>query len=527
MTDVRLAAQQSVYIAPGELSSEEITRSLLALLPTRHHLVTKHRFTVLDTFDARVQRAGAYLTRAGTEGAPTVNWQTGSGISRSIRLNCPLSFAWDLPDGPLRQQVTSVIGPRRLLAQADAEEQGSILDMIDDRGKTVARLRIASGHVKPPTPDSAWRPFPTTVTLTGLRGYEKAYERLVPVIESRPGIQSCPDGPTGVMLRHIGAMKPRDVGVLDNRPEPTMRADVGARQIQRALLEVLVTNEPGLRASLDTEFLHDFRVAVRRARTLLGQIRGVFPADIVEHFKIELSWIGRVTGPPRDTDVLVLALREHFEEFSEDDRETLIAFLSRTQQQEYDQLMRALDSGRYRRLLADWRAFLESPIRSDSTAPHATESLAAIVSHRAWRLSKRISRTVKHVDELTPADRLHEIRIDAKKLRYLLDVMPACYEIADMQCILGVLKKLQSALGDFNDAHVQEKLLLDWGRALGNAGGPSGALLTFGRLAEQSRHRREHMREDLVDRLSRFTANKVRKACRRAFKNAYYAGSMP
>src|SRR4029078_7179206 len=118
---------------------------------------------------------------------------------------------------------------------------------------------------------------------TGLRGYEKAYERLVPVIESRPGIQPCADGPSGVMLRPIGAIRPRDIRTLDTRPEPTIRADVGARQIQLALLDFLVANEPGLRASLDTEFLHDFRIAVRRARTLLGQIRRVFSADIVEH----------------------------------------------------------------------------------------------------------------------------------------------------------------------------------------------------------------------------------------------------
>ena len=35
---------------------------------------------------------------------------------------------------------------------------------------------------------------------------------------------------------------------------------------------------PALRERLDTEFLHDFRVALRRTRSLLGQIRDVFPA---------------------------------------------------------------------------------------------------------------------------------------------------------------------------------------------------------------------------------------------------------
>src|SRR5262249_19340824 len=146
--------------------------------------------------------------------------------------------------------------------------------------------------------------------------------------------------------------------------DPVVRADVGARQIHLALLEILMANEPGIRGNVDSEFLHDFRVAIRRARSLLGQIRAVFPADIVEHFAGEFSWIGRLTGSPRDTDVLILALREQHEEFDADDMNTLIALLGGMQQREYERLVGALDSTRYQRLLADWRAFLESPIPS-------------------------------------------------------------------------------------------------------------------------------------------------------------------
>jgi len=515
------AAPQSVYLLRGERSTDAIANNLLALFPARHVPIAHHRFTVLDTFDARIRRAGGYLTRSGAERTPTLNWQTDGGGNRvAIRLKRPASFTWDLPDGPLRSQLASVIGPRRLLAQADAEERGSLLEMIDDRGKTVARLRIASGQARLPDARCAWRALPTMVTLTGMRGYEDAYERLVPVVESRPGIQPCPDGPVAVMLRHIGALDLGDLTTPGIALEPTVRADVGARQIHLALLDVLVANEPGLRANLDTEFLHDFRVAVRRARSLLGQIRGVFPDQVVQHFATEFSWIGHLTGPPRDTDVLVLTLRERHEEFSRDDMDELIAFLELTQRQEYERLVHALDSERYRRLLSEWKAYLESPIAARPEAPRAKDRLAATVSHRAWRLSKRIARRAGAVDEQTAAGQLHEIRIDAKKLRYLVDVTGAFYDAADFQFILGALKKLQRMLGDFNDAHVQEKLLLDCGRALSDAGGPSGVLLTLGRLAERSRQRREQLRAEVAAKLSRFGAKDVRKACRRAFRRA-------
>jgi CHAD domain-containing protein len=513
------AAPESVYVVRGDISPEGITRGLQALLPTRHHPIVRHRFTLLDTFDGRVRRAGARLTSGDARGACTMAWQpSGGGTQLAVRLMQPVSFIWDLPDGPLQQALAPVIGVRRLLAQADAEEYGSLLEILDDRDKTVARLRIASGQARLPILYGAWQRLPTVVILTGLRGYEEVYERLVPVIESRPGIKSCPEGPLGAILRQVGAPEHGDVSSPRVDLDPTVRADVGARKIHRVLLGMLVANEPGLRANLDTEFLHDFRVAIRRTRSLLGQIKHVFRPDVVEHFSTEFSWIGRLTGSPRDMDVLTLALREHRGEFSAADMEALIAFLGHTRQKEHHGLVQALDSDRYRRLLLEWETFLEQPITSEPEARNAGRLLAEAVSERAWRLSRRIAAKAETVDKHTAAARLHEVRIDAKKLRYLIDVTPGFYDAADLECIVSAVKKLQRVLGDFNDAYVQEKRLLECGRAWGAGGGPADALLALGRLAEQRRQRRERLHGQVVKKLARF--RDTRSACRRAFKRA-------
>jgi len=510
--------RESAFVVPGELSTETIIRNLLTLLPTRRRPIAKHRFTVLDTIDGRVRQAGASLTRAGEDSASTVKWQTLAGSDRfAIRMTRPVSFAWDFPEGPLKEEVAPVVGPRRLLAQAEAEEQGTLLEVLDDRGKAIARLRIASGQARLPSAHGDWRRWPAMLTLMGLRGYEDEYEQLVPVIASRPGIQRCPEGPVAAILREVGASNPCDLSSPRLALDPAVRADVGTRQLHLALLEILVANEPGVRGNVDSEFLHDFRVAIRRARSLLGQIRGVFPADVVEHVAGEFSWIGRLTGSPRDTDVLVLALREQHAEFDADDMNGLIAFLGGSQQREYEQLVGALDSTRYQRLLADWKAFLESPIPSTPQAEYAHHPLAAAVSRRAWRLSKRIVKSAKTLDRHTAANRIHEIRIDAKKLRYLVDAASPCYRPADIKSILAALKKLQRALGDFNDAHVQETMLVNCGRAICAGGGPSGALLTLGRLAERCRQRRGQLRSEVAENLSRFRDKEVRKACKRAF----------
>ena len=312
---------ERVFVAPSAVSDESIARSLQDLLPTRHHPIGRRRFTVLDTFDGRLRRTGAYLTREGENGPSTVAWRShGGGTQLTMRLKQPVSFAWDFPDGPFQQRLAAVIGPRRLLQQAYAEEQGSLLDILDTRGKTVARLRIASARARLPIPAARWHSLPTLITLTGLRGYEDAYTRVVPLIESRPGLKPCPEGSLGVMLGQIGVPMRGDISLPQVDLAPTVRADIGARQIHLALLDILDANEPGLRADLDTEFLHDFRVAVRRTRSLLGQIRRVFPQHAVDHFTAEFSWLGKLTGPPRDMDVLMLALREHDSELSVADR---------------------------------------------------------------------------------------------------------------------------------------------------------------------------------------------------------------
>src|SRR5262249_15371049 len=147
------------------------------------------------------------------------------------------------------------------------------------------------------------------------------------------------------------------------------------------------------------------------------------------------------------------------------------------------------------------------PTSPTPEAVNARNPLVWVVAKRAWQLSRRIADGAKGIDGKTSAARFHDIRIDAKKLRYLIDVTPAFYDAADLDSIVGSLKKVHRVLGDFNDAEVQEKRLLDCGRVVGAAGGPTAALLALGRLAERSCQRREGLRNEVVATLEHFRAH--------------------
>ena len=521
------ASIESAYVVRGDVSTESITDSLLSILPVRRDGIGRHRFTVLDTFDARLRRAGARLTHSGRrrDGAFTVAWQPCGERLAMFDLAEPPGFVWDVPPGPLHQGLAPIVGVRRILAQADAEAHGSQLEVLDDRRKTVARVRIQSGRVRRPASRRRWEPLPTIVTLTGLRGYEETYRRLIPVIESRPGITSCPEGLYGVILDRAGAtgVSTRTISLS---LAPTTRADIAARQIHRMLLEVLRANEAGVRADLDTEFLHDFRVALRRMRSLLGQLKHVFPPAVVEHFAEELSWIARLTGPARDIDVLTLAIRTTPSHVTATEFGELMAFLQRTRQRARRPLLEAMDSRRYRRLLADWAAFVEQPPANAFGAPNAGAPVVEVVARRAWRLCRRLADHAEVIHRRSSAQQLHDLRITAKKLRYLIDITPGFYDPGDLERVVSALKRLQAVLGDFNDARVQELQFVAFRRLLADGASPV-ALGTLGKLAEDRRRIQERLRIDVAEQLARFRGRATQSACRRAFKLAVATESEP
>ncbi len=71
------------------------------------------------------------------------------------------------------------------------------------------------------------------------------------------------------------------------------------------LLEVIAENLPGTIEDVDSEFLHDLRVAVRRTRSLQRQFKSIYP-ERLQHFRDEFKRIQQLTGDLRDLDVYLL-----------------------------------------------------------------------------------------------------------------------------------------------------------------------------------------------------------------------------
>src|SRR6185503_14133636 len=175
---------------------------------------------------------------------------------------------------------------------------------LDDQRKVVAWIDEERHLLR----EHASRPGKSVhrLLLRGLRGYDVEFERLAQPLE----------GASEILTRSAETFDPRALlGAPEMRSVPWPRlpprvsARTGLARIVRCQLRILALNAPGLRAGGDAEYLHDTRVAVRRLRSLLGQLDGVLADEEQAFLGAELRWLAGCTGPARDLDTLLFEMR--------------------------------------------------------------------------------------------------------------------------------------------------------------------------------------------------------------------------
>jgi len=444
--------------------------ALRSLAEGRWHLVAGPvldlRRTFIDTFDWAVYRAGATLQWRHTPPHSRLIWSGLSAPDGDLAQSAPAApaFAADLPPGPVRKRLLRITQHRRLLPVMRIDTRTHRLLLQDADHQTVARLRLAQSRFHDPRGGDG--DLHARLRVVAVRGAADQGEAILAALHDALGL-----APAAVplLLEALAAAgrQPADYSPkIDHQLDPQARADAVTKQILRALFATLEVNLDGTRANLDCEFLHDLRVATRRTRSALGQIRGVFPAPLAAHFKAEFAWLQEVTGPVRDLDVYLLefdAYQGALPPALRPDLEPLRGFL-RTH---YDTLQRdlvaALDSERFTHLAAHWRAFLEAPVPDPSAAPtrNGARPIKSVADRRIRTLAKRVRREGRRIRPDSSPEDLHELRKSCKKLRYLMEFFQSLYPREPLRTMIEQLKVLLDNLGGFQDRAVQAAHLRD------------------------------------------------------------------
>ena len=471
----------------------------------------------LDTFDWRLDRAGLRLVEVHEDGR---RWRELRRHEDGRVLGLGETggyFADDIEQAELRDRLSPVMEMRALLPVVRLNLERRRYPVRDARDKIVVHLSVCTATVSDPASGQAY-PLAPRLVLEALKGYDKEASRVRDHFEEQTSLTEAETSLLDAGLRAIGR-EPRDYSSkLALRLSPSMPADEATRRILSHLLATLEANESGVREDIDSEFLHDFRVAVRRTRSALGQIKGALPAAARDHFRAEFAWLQQATGPARDLDVYLLNMPDYAASLPEAacaDLEPLRAFLERRRDTAYQDLIAELDSDRYRRLLDDWHAFLE---REDESGPRGDWSAPALADQRIHRMYRRLLREGEAIGPESPGGELHEMRKTCKKLRYLMEFFRSLYPKAGIEGSIKTLKRLQENLGDFHDLHVQREALQSFAQDMTTAGeAPPATLIAMGRLVDDLERRERRTRDEFAERFARFAHKKNRRRFERLF----------
>ena len=446
--------------------------------------VTTHRRTWLDTFDWRLYRAGLTLEQVARPAGVELTLTGRDGEVLAAERLQPGAVAWPslltaLPPGPVRELLEPVAGIRALLPVARAASKVTELRAMNADAKTIARLAVDQMSVTFPARAAA----PARLRLSPVRGYQAQTEKAALALAGVPGIGAGRGSALETALAAVGC-RPGEIG--GKAPAVTLSGAMPARAAVAAillgLLDSLEANVPGTVTDIDTEFLHDLRIAVRRTRSALKLCGSVLPDGMAARFSPEFRWLGDLTTPTRDLDVYLLGFDDMAAGLvgaTETELAPFRDYLLKSRAVAHRQLVRGLRSARFRRLTADWRAALESvrPARKRPTVAELADAKIAMAHRRALRAGE-------HVTASSPAANLHDLRKRCKELRYVVEMFGSLHDPAQRWQAVRELKVLQDCLGEFQDAEVQwDEIRAFAARMLADRSAPAETLLAMGEIA--------------------------------------------
>ncbi|MBV9532917.1 MAG: CHAD domain-containing protein, partial [Bradyrhizobium sp.] len=246
-----------------------------------------------------------------------------------------------------------------------------------------------------------------------------------------------------------------------------MNARDGFRAISRACLRQIIGNVPALRAG-DAEGVHQMRVGLRRLRAAISLFADILTDRQTEAVKRELRWLARALTPARELEVLVRRVIDPAKQRRMRGKgiARIAQDIGRQHAEALEHAQDAIESGRFRRLLIELAAWIETgqwrKPQDELVSSRGEALIAEFASAELARRWKKLRKRGKALPKLDPAHR-HKLRIQGKKLRYAGEFFASLFSgkraAHRRKILLGRLEDLQDCLGDLNDIVVHERLM--------------------------------------------------------------------
>jgi CHAD domain-containing protein len=223
-------------------------------------------------------------------------------------------------------------------------------------------------------------------------------------------------------------------------------------------------NTAGCIRGRDIEFMHDYRVAIRKTRVVLKQLELLYPLAIDCEFKKFFSKLGQLTNPVRDLDVFLYELESYqpvLEKSVQKQLQSLRDYLLNSRASAQKTLIKELESPQYRASIKQWRDFLETSesFKVDNEANNPDKAIYQISDKLLLELNQQTVVEGLAISDSSEAETMHDLRKSFKKLRYMIDFFCTLYPVGILRELSLPLVDVQDNLGVFNDSHVQISIL--------------------------------------------------------------------
>jgi CHAD domain-containing protein len=364
-----------------------------------------------------------------------------------------------LPAGDLQERLRPVMKTRAAQPAVLLKRRSETSRMVSSEGKVIGRVRFLAGRADF---GEVSADLPERIVFEARKGCREEVAQLASLAESAG---AAVEERSEIEL----AVEATGRRVLDysSKPqvhlEPAGRAAEGVRVAIAELMNQMRRNERGVLDDTDTEFLHDFRVSVRRLRSLIGQVKGVIEPGLAARAKADLREISEATGPVRDLDVLVLNRSNYRSMLPASLHPGLDLFFERLTEERtraFEAMAAKIGSPWYDELVSRWATILDRPLPAGSLADDPLVLVARrSILKQLNRVGKSLRAMRRQSSSALEAESLHALRIDCKKLRYLYEIFANLFPADSLRPLIKPLKLLQDRLGDYHDLVVHQHRL--------------------------------------------------------------------
>ncbi|MGL1930489.1 MAG: CHAD domain-containing protein [Desulfotalea sp.] len=482
---------------------------LNALMPTYSVNVQKEEGNssiILDTFDGDLASDGKILLEEKSS-LLFLNLQDATMCRQDGHAS--LKMLPSILEGAVKEKLQPYGKLRAYLPLTEITFLKETRAILDDELKTVARLHSfvfmknkKTAHI---------------IVTQPLRGYDKDHEKLIKTLQDI-GLESCKES----FFPLLG------VDEIDYCAKPEICLN-GKEEIQHTTSKIIQTfitiarqNEAGIFDDYDTEFLHDYRVSLRKVRSIISLFKDVYAANTTKYLKTEFADIMQVTGRLRDLDVYLLDRDDYYDLVpvsTHQGLDILFSFFAKEREEKHALICKSLQSKKYqKRMKFLTKGFSKNKWALGDKANRPSLSFACKVTLKRYNKVCDIARSI---DSNTEDTIVHELRIQCKKLRYLMEFFTPLFETKEIKALIKSLKVLQDNLGRFNDYSVQQESLAEFLSA-NTVKGADGLKVaeSIGALTAMLNIRQQKERNLVMSNFATFDSRETRQLVNRLFSVA-------